>query len=228
MAATRSKRSRDQRILRIRFNRTARALLGVAVVVVFIVIERTGLPGWEARRPVSSSGEPLPARQDTPEQRAADMARYHDVQARVTHVVDGDTLDVAIADGARQTTRIRLWGVNTPETVKPDWPVEHFGPEASAFVKDQALGQTVRLELHPDSTRDAHGRLLAYIILPDGQMLNRVLVEQGYAFADPRYEHPALEEFLGLQDRAHTTRVGLWANPDPDHFPYYLPDALRR
>ncbi len=229
MAGARDKRSRDQRIARIRLTRVTRTLIGIAAIAILILADRTGLLGCEARRPAPSGVHQDPhAKQDTPAQRAADMERYHNVQARVTYVVDGDTLDVAIADGARQTTRIRLWGVNTPETVKPDWPVEHFGPEASAFAKDQAMNQTVRLQLHEGSTRDAHGRLLAYIVLPDGRMLNRMLVEQGYAFADPRYEHPAREGFLALQSRAHDTRVGLWANPNPEHFPYYLPDALRR
>ena len=61
--------------------------------------------------------------------------------AQVTRVVDGDTLVVEIAG---QTERVRLIGVDTPETVHPQKPVEYFGKEASAFTKRLAEGQTVR------------------------------------------------------------------------------------
>ena len=68
---------------------------------------------------------------------------------------------------------VRLIGVDTPETVHPQKPVEYFGKEASAFTKRMAEGKTVRLEDDPQCTnRDRYGRLLRYVYLPDGKLLN--------------------------------------------------------
>lgn len=85
----------------------------------------------------------------------------------VSRVVDGDTADVQI-EGV--TTRIRIIGIDTPETVAPGQPVDCFGPEASARARELLEGQTVTLE--PDPTQDqidAFGRLLVYVTLPDGR-----------------------------------------------------------
>ena len=156
----------------------------------------------------------------------ADHDKYDGKTFRVVHVVDGDTLDVDAPDEVRRkpTTRIRLWGMDTPEVVDPRKPVEHFGPEASAFAKSLVVGATVRLELDATKTRDIYDRLLAYVILPDGRMLNRVLVEEGYAYADPRYPHKYKREFAKLMKRAQTARLGLWKDVRPTDLPYYLRD----
>jgi endonuclease YncB( thermonuclease family) len=76
---------------------------------------------------------------------------------RVERVVDGDTL---LIDGHR---RVRLQGVNSPETVKPDSPIEPWGPEATAFTKDfvHAAGGSLRFEVDGETT-DQHGRYLAF------------------------------------------------------------------
>ena len=86
----------------------------------------------------------------------------------VVRVVDGDTLLVD------PHARVRLIGVNAPETVKPDWPVEPWGPEASAFTKQFVSGGTVRLEFD-DEPVDAYDRYLAYVWVGD-QMLNEALL----------------------------------------------------
>ena len=156
-----------------------------------------------------------------------DAAKYHEKTFHVTHVVDGDTLDVDLPDGAYPRTRVRLWGVDTPETVKANTPVQHFGPEAGAFTRRMTLHQPVRLELVGRETRDKHGRLLAYVFLPDGQMLNRLLVEQGYAYADPRYDHPHKAEFARLQRKALKAGLGLWAEVRQDDLPYYYRTRLK-
>ncbi len=153
-----------------------------------------------------------------------DFAKYDGKSFLVPHVSDGDTLDVDVPDGTHQHTRIRLWGVDTPETVKPNTPVQHFGPEASAFTKKVAMGQAVRLELNPVHTRDKYGRLLAYVYLPDGRMLNRVLVEEGYGYADPRFEHKYKAEFHRLQNDAKAARRGLWKDIKPSDLPDYYSD----
>jgi len=97
-------------------------------------------------------------------------------QAMVTGVVDGDTIEVAWRGGRE---RVRLLGVNTPETVHPTRPVECFGPEASAYTKHSLLGRRVRLSFDR-VRRDNYGRLLAYVEL-DGRRFNDELLDGGYA-----------------------------------------------
>jgi micrococcal nuclease len=154
----------------------------------------------------------------------SDVQKYDGKTFLVVRVVDGDTFDVNIPDGKDDRTRVRLWGVDTPETVKPNTPVQHFGPEASALTRKATLDKQVRLELDHQKTRDRYGRLLAFVYLPDANdaMLNRVLVEEGYGYADPRYEHQHKSEFNHLQHQAMDTPRGLWNGLDPNDLPYYL------
>jgi micrococcal nuclease len=84
--------------------------------------------------------------------------------------------------------RVRLIGVNTPETVHPKKPVEVFGKEASAFTRRMVEGKLVRLEFDPLSSRrsdgkDRYSRTLAYVFLQDGTHLNAEIIRQGYGFA---------------------------------------------
>lgn len=94
----------------------------------------------------------------------------------VVGVIDGDTVEVAVA-GRRET--VRLLGVDAPETVHPDLPVECFGPEAAAFTRSQLLGRTVRLRFDR-VRRDRYGRLLAYVEV-EGRRFNDALLAGGYA-----------------------------------------------
>jgi len=90
----------------------------------------------------------------------------------VTRVIDGDTL---VLDGGE---RVRLIGVDTPETVHPQKPVEYFGKEASEFTRRTAEGRRVRLEYDQGTGRqDRYGRTLAYVYLEDGQLLNLKIIE---------------------------------------------------
>ncbi len=208
MPVSSAKLTGRQRRLRRGLRSAAWFAVAAAVIISLVVADRAGLFGT---RPLD------------------DRAKYDGVACRVVRVVDGDTLDVNIPDGRNAHTRIRLWGVDTPETHRPHTPVQHFGPEASDFTERLAMGREVTLRLEPvRKTRDnaEYNRLLAYVILPDGRMLNRLLVAQGYGYADPRYQHTFMDDFLDLQDQAHAARRGLWANPNPDHLPYYLPLRL--
>jgi micrococcal nuclease len=158
-----------------------------------------------------------------------DWGKYHGQTFRVVEVIDGDTFDVDIPDGKWDDTRIRLWGVDTPETHdsdNPDAPPMHYGPEATAFTRELVADQPVRLELVRWRTRGMHGRLLAYVFLPDGRMLNRVLVEHGYGYADPRFRHPRKEEFARLQRQAREAGRGLWAELTDRDLPYYYRGRL--
>src|SRR6478752_8590167 len=101
------------------------------------------------------------------------------LHGRVVRVVDGDTIQVQL-DGGR-TERVRYIGMDTPESVKPDTPVQCYAKAASA--ENKKLVQGERVKLVPDAeARDRYGRLLAYVYRErDGLFVNAELVRRGYA-----------------------------------------------
>ncbi|OGM10730.1 hypothetical protein A2Z22_00045 [Candidatus Woesebacteria bacterium RBG_16_34_12] len=123
-----------------------------------------------------------------------------------TRVVDGDTIVVEI-DGKHE--KVRLIGVDTPETVHPSKPVEYFGKEASKFTKSMVEGKRVRLE-YDWQRRDKYGRLLAYVYIEDGTFLNAEIIKQGYGFAYTRFPFKYLEEFRQYERDARNNSKGLW------------------
>ncbi len=130
--------------------------------------------------------------------------------ASVVNVVDGDTVDVRL-DG--QVVRLRLIGIDTPETVDPRKPVQCFGREASNKAKELLTGKTVSLEVDPSQgERDSFGRLLRYVWLPDRTLFNLEMISQGYAheytFATP-YRYQAV--FREAQRLAREAGRGLWS-----------------
>jgi endonuclease YncB( thermonuclease family) len=140
-----------------------------------------------------------------------DHARYDQKNARVIHVVDGDTLDVDIPDGRKRHTRIRLIGVDTPETGQASTERMHFGSEARNFAVESLSGQEVLLAMNPEESRDRYGRLLAYVYLArDGSLFNEMLIERGFAYADTRFSHPFRERFETAEELARLKRAGLW------------------
>lgn len=127
----------------------------------------------------------------------------------VAEVVDGDT--VRLADDSL----VRYIGVDTPETVHPKKPVQCFGKEASAFNHALVEGKPVRL-VRDISDTDTYGRLLRYVYLEDGTLVNLALVAQGYAHAityPPDIAHAA--EFRDAQTAARTAGLGLWGSCPP-------------
>ncbi len=130
----------------------------------------------------------------------------HSVQARVVRVVDGDTI-VASVDG--EDEYVRYIGVDTPETVKPDTPVQCFGPNASDENHRLVEGRTVRLVFDREA-RDDYGRLLAYVYA-GRRFVNAELVRAGYARTleiAPNTSHAA--ELQRLAGRAARAGRGLW------------------
>jgi len=126
----------------------------------------------------------------------------------VTKVVDGDTFWVD--DGSEKGLKIRLIGVNTPETVHPRKPVEFYGKEASNYVKSILTGKKVRLEFDVDRV-DRYGRTLAYVFLKDGTFLNADLIKNGYGqvmTVPPNVKYS--EKFLELESKARENNIGLW------------------
>jgi micrococcal nuclease len=137
-----------------------------------------------------------------------------DGRATVTQVVDGDTIDVRI--GGREE-RVRLIGIDTPETKKPNTPIECYGPEASAFTASiLPAGTEVRLERDVVG-RDDYGRLLAYVHLteasgPTDTFVNREIIAGGYAVPltiEPNTTYA--DEFAAAASRADADGLGLWA-----------------
>jgi micrococcal nuclease len=126
---------------------------------------------------------------------------------RCVRVVDGDTIIVEI-DGTKE--RVRLIGVDTPETVHPNKPVQHYGKEASAFTRELVEDKMVRLE-YDTQKRDRYGRLLAYVYLADGTFLNAEIIKQGYGFAYTRFPFKYMEQFRQYERSARETGIGLWA-----------------
>jgi len=157
---------------------------------------------------------------DLPPAAVDDWNRYHDRSFVVTHVVDGDTLDIDVPDQVKPHTRIRLWGVDAPELAHGGQPVMHFGPEAAAFARDTLEGKRVHVVLSPKRTRGRYGRLLAYVFLErGGRMFNEMLLENGYAYADLRFKHHYFDQFEATDKRARRSGVGLWAAVTPDRMP---------
>lgn len=127
--------------------------------------------------------------------------------ATVVHPVDGDTIVVDL-DGREES--VRLIGIDTPESVARDRPVECFGPEAKARTAELlSAGTVVRLERDVEA-RDRYGRLLAYV-LRDGVLVNLLLVEEGFAesFAyPPNLAHQT--ELAQAEATARAAERGLW------------------
>lgn len=150
----------------------------------------------------------------------SDLSRYHDQSFRVVKVVDGDTMDLEIADVDHATTRVRLWGVDTPEVKHGGEPEMHFGPEAQDFARRTLDDRTVHVVLNPDRTRDKYGRLLAYLFLKQGgEMFNEKLIEEGFGYADWRFKHPYKDEFEAVERRAQREKVGMWKDVRKDQMP---------
>jgi len=124
---------------------------------------------------------------------------------RLVRVVDGDTIIV------EPDYVVRLIGVDTPETVKPNHPVERFGPEATQFTKRFLSAGTLRLTF--DGQRvDRFGRFLAYVWV-GRQLLNEELLRAGLARFEPQfsYSETMKRRFRQAEDEARRSRIGIWS-----------------
>lgn len=128
------------------------------------------------------------------------------VSATCTRAVDGDTIIVKIA-GVKE--RVRLIGVDTPETKHPKKPIQYFGKEASAFTKQMVEGKKVRLEFDQNQ-RDRYKRLLAYVYLEDGTFLNAEIIKQGYGYAYTMFYFKYWKQFIEFEREAGIRKRGFW------------------
>lgn len=136
-------------------------------------------------------------------------------QYSVTRFSDGDTIIVDM-NGKEET--IRLIGADTPETKDPRKAVQCYGPAASAFTKNIITAQGKKVRLAGDaksSNRDRYNRLLRYVYLPDGTLLNQKLIRDGYAFYYPYFPFTKSQEFDAAQTAARAENKGIWGNCNP-------------
>ncbi|TDF87929.1 thermonuclease [Paenibacillus piri] len=129
---------------------------------------------------------------------------------KVERVVDGDTLEIKL-NGKKE--KVRLIGIDTPETKKPNTPVMFYGKEASDYTKKRLENKTVELEWDVER-RDKYARLLAYVWIGD-ELYNRTLVKEGYARIatfPPNVKY--VELFKKDQEEARKKEKGLWKDYD--------------
>ena len=172
--------------------------------------------------PVLAVGVVLAAASCAPQVAAPDPSSRSGPNALVVRVVDGDTVVVSIGDAEENA---RLIGIDTPETKRPDTPVECFGPEASDRLG--ALlppGTPIRLELD-EEPRDRYGRLLVYLYRSgDDVLVNEAMAREGLADELSIAPNTALApRFAAAVDAARADRTGLWGACPDGHFPAAAP-----
>ncbi len=132
---------------------------------------------------------------------------------RVVDFSDGDTISV---DMNGKTERIRMIGVDTPETHDPRKAVECFGQAASEFTKNLIGTGTVRLEADSLSTnRDRYDRLLRYVYTSDNKLVEAEIIKEGYGFAYTSFPFSKLDEFRRYEKEAREQNKGLWSGCQP-------------
>lgn len=137
-----------------------------------------------------------------------------ETNALVVRDVDGDTIVVKL-DGSNDEVKIRLLGVDTPESVDPRKTVQCFGKEASKHTKELLEGKRIRLEEDPQADNvDKYGRLLRNVVMEDGTDFNASLVRDGFAHAYLSFplDKKRKAQLAALETEAKEAERGLW-NP---------------
>jgi micrococcal nuclease len=128
----------------------------------------------------------------------------------VIRVIDGDTIVVS------PNEKVRLIGVDSPETVHPKKAVQCFGNDAKEFTRSMIESKSIHVVLDDANAarnhKDRYGRTLAYVYFDDGTMLNAELIRRGYAHAYTRFPFRHVVEFRQLESIARSQAVGLWAS----------------
>lgn len=183
------------------------------IVFVFVVAMLSFIASFYDRGSALRSQELLlPLANSQKDVASADV--HTDAQGRalykVVKVVDGDTIDI-YKDG--KNVKVRLIGIDTPETVDPRRQAQCFGREASAEAHRLLDGSMVAIETDPSQDAyDKYGRLLAYVFLQDGTMVNQQMIAEGYAH-EYTYHLPYKyqSDFKKAEKIARKLSNGLWA-----------------
>ena len=181
------------------------------VLVLLLVVLLAGCDGYREGGGGRAGKEPAELATSDAERAAWPDPPKDAVTAKVQRVVDGDTF---IATVRSRRERVRVIGVDTPESVDPNRPDEPFGEEASTFAKHYLDGETVQLAGDAEP-RDRYGRMLAYVWLRDGTFWNALLAAEGYAqqlTIPPNVTYASL--FRRLVGEARRDDRGLWAGED--------------
>lgn len=134
---------------------------------------------------------------------------------KVKWIYDGDSIEVA------GIGTVRLLGIDAPEYKSSQrdryylrWGIEpaalrHINRAGKTYLIETVKGKTVVLKTEKKD-RDRYNRLLAYVYLPDGRLLNQHLLEKGYAVVYRRFDFDLKSEFLEAESRARSNKQGLW------------------
>mgnify|MGYP001589683500 FL=1 len=166
------------------------------------------LGGCVKKGPASTYRKILPVTQQKTSTKIEDRDVIKRFPATLIRIVDGDTLEVSLENTSE---KIRLLGINSPETVDSNKPVECFGHEAAEYIKSLMPGKNIFLQkdkFAPD--RDQYGRLLRYVYNGNNAFINLEMVKNGYAFA---YTPGSLEHFSDFryyEKQARDENRGLW------------------
>lgn len=143
---------------------------------------------------------------------AADAFAGRRIEGMVRAVYDGDT--VLLATRAESRLKVRLYGIDAPETKKPDQPGQSFGEIARRTLMYKVMGRQVTAEI---VDVDQYGRAVA-VVRYAGRDINQEMVAEGLAWAYRQYlQAPYASDYIGSEARARSRRAGLWreANPQP-------------
>lgn len=192
---------------------TRRNRCGAVLLAVALVVSACSVTAPAAQSPQTASlspdeGQIAPSSSGSPDRNPASQRGG---PYPVTRVVDGDTVDVLV-DGRR--TRIRVIGINTPETVAPSRPVQCFGPQASAKAKELLSGRSVWLESDPSQgSDDSYGRRLAFVWINNDVDFGLSMIRGGYA-AEYTYKLPYRYRatYRAAQAKARSDGLGLWSS----------------
>ena len=152
---------------------------------------------------------------------AADCCHARTIEGTVKAVYDGDTILLVTRDASQVKTR--LYGIDAPETAKPDKPGQPFGEAAKRTLRSKIMGRRVSAEI---IEVDQYQRIVA-VVRCDGRDINREMVAEGMAWAYRHYlQGPYASEYIGAEARARSRRDGLWhdLNPQP---PWEFRQALK-
>jgi len=135
-------------------------------------------------------------------------------ETTITRIVDGDTVEF-VCEGKKK--KIRIIGIDTPETVHPSKPIECFGKNATEKITELVQNKKVKLlkGLGTDN-RDKYGRLLRYVEI-GGQDVGAKMINDGFAFSYKTYPHEKLDEYNKLEIEAREGESGLWAKDVCDY-----------
>jgi micrococcal nuclease len=152
---------------------------------------------------------------------AADCFAGRTIEGMVRAVYDGDTLLLATREDNR--FKVRLYGIDAPETAKPDQPGQPFGAVAKRTLMYKIMGRQVRADI---VDTDQYQRAVA-VIYYAGRDVNREMVYEGMAWAYRQYlQEPYAADYIRAEESARARHKGLWRDPNPDP-PWDFRQALK-